>query len=161
MKHILFTLLGLLAGSCSMTAAADGLTITGKARVLDGDTVVIGKQHIRLRGIDAPEREQLCWPYSGGTAACGRQAATVLKGLIKDQPVSCAVVDTDRYGRSVALCRAGKTDLNREMVRSGWAVAYWTDDFTAEEKEAKAAKRGIWAMRFKDPADYRHSKKGG
>lgn len=161
MKPILFTLLGLLAGSCSMTAAADGVTLNGKARVIDGDTLVIGTRHIRLSGIDAPEKEQTCTKLKVWKTKCGLTSAAILSDLIGRKAVSCAVVDIDRYGRSVAHCRAGKTDLNREMVRQGWAVAYWTDDFKAEEKQAKAAKRGIWATAFQRPADYRRQKKGG
>lgn len=136
-------------------------TVTGKARVLDGDTLVIGKTHIRLRGMDAPEREQLCKPLSGGTAACGRQATTILKTLIADRPVICRIIEEDTYGRKVGFCSVearGKNpaqELNRAMVLQGWAVAYWTDDFKAEEAAAKAAQRGLWAMRFQPPQDWR------
>ena len=37
-------------------AAAAPLTITGPARVIDGDTVVVGGTHVRLKGVDAAER---------------------------------------------------------------------------------------------------------
>ncbi|WP_019645678.1 thermonuclease family protein [Novispirillum itersonii] len=157
---LITTLMLMLSVLAAPQAFAAG-KVTGKGRILDGDTVAIGKKHIRLRGLDAPEREQLCKPLSGGTAACGRQAATVLKTLIADRPLVCQIVEEDSYGRQVGFCSVaarGKDpawNLNREMVRLGWAVAYWTDDFTAEEKEAKAAKRGLWAMRFQPPEDWR------
>lgn len=158
-----FAVVALLFGVLSDVPAQAAGKVTGRARVLDGDTVAIGKQNIRLRGIDAPEREQLCKPLSGGTAACGRQAATVLKMLIADRPLICRIIEEDSYGRKVGFCAVearGKDpaqELNRAMVLQGWAVAYWTDDFKDEEKAAKAAGRGLWAMRFQPPEDWRKS----
>ena len=35
-------------------------TITGKAIIVDGDTISINKNKIRLHGIDAPETNQKC-----------------------------------------------------------------------------------------------------
>ena len=35
-------------------------TITGNAKVVDGDTIHIGLNKIRLHGIDAPETNQTC-----------------------------------------------------------------------------------------------------
>lgn len=162
MRTLTVLLLIGLGFALAAPASAAG-TVSGRGRVLDGDTVAIGKQHVRLRGIDAPEREQLCKPLSGGTAACGRQAATVLKTLIADRPLTCRIVEEDSYGRKVGFCSVaakGKDpaqELNRAMVLQGWAVAYWTDDFKAEEKAAKAAGRGLWAMRFQPPEDWRRA----
>ncbi len=34
--------------------------ITGKPRVIDGDTLEIAGERIRLHGVDAPESEQTC-----------------------------------------------------------------------------------------------------
>ncbi len=34
--------------------------VEGRARVIDGDTIKIGKSRIRLHGIDAPESKQRC-----------------------------------------------------------------------------------------------------
>ena len=39
--------------------------ITGKARVVDGDTIHIGDTKIRLHGIDAPEAKQACYRVDG------------------------------------------------------------------------------------------------
>ena len=45
--------------------------VTGKARIIDGDTIHIGDTKIRLHGIDAPEAKQECYRvivhHSGGS----------------------------------------------------------------------------------------------
>ena len=89
-------------------------------RVLDGDTIKIGKVNYRLHGIDAPEKAQRC-QRDNIDWLCGQEAAAHLRGLINGRPVSCAEKDRDRYGRVVAICHAGGVDLNRAMVRAGLA----------------------------------------
>jgi endonuclease YncB( thermonuclease family) len=42
------------------------------------------------------------------------------------------------------------------MVRQGWAVVFgYGRNYRAEQAEAKAAKRGIWAGTFTTPAEWR------
>ena len=52
--------------------------ITGKAWVIDGDTIVISDTHIRLEGIDAPESDQSCTDAQGkrGRAEERRRASS-------------------------------------------------------------------------------------
>ena len=45
------------------------MEIAGTARVVDGDTLEIGAQSIRLHGIDAPEASQTC-QLPNGTGDC-------------------------------------------------------------------------------------------
>jgi hypothetical protein len=65
--------------------------------------------------------------------------------------------DTDEYGRSVSICKNGNTDINAEMVRAGFALAYrrYSNDYVDEENEARNAKRGLWAGEFTAPWDWR------
>jgi endonuclease YncB( thermonuclease family) len=77
--------------------------------------------------------------------------------------VRCRVRDVDRYRRLVAECQAGDDgdkgdDLGRHLVREGLAVAE-TAAF-AEEAEARAARRGIWAGSFERPAAWRRDNRG-
>ncbi len=53
-------------------------TIVGQASVVDGDTIVIHGQGIRLSGIDAPESDQLCRGDDGLQYRCGAKAANEL-----------------------------------------------------------------------------------
>ena len=96
--------------------------ITGPARVIDGDTIEVAGERIRLHGIDAPEMDQTCeWPDS--TIACGAIAKAELADAIAGAEVRCEERDRDRYGRIVAVCHASGHDIGRAMVDAGWALA--------------------------------------
>ena len=49
-----------LAAVLLLTLPALAQTITGPARVIDGDTLDISGQRIRLHVIDAPEKNRTC-----------------------------------------------------------------------------------------------------
>ena len=55
---ILFSLFILL--TLPTSSISDEKIISGKAKVIDGDTIKINKKKIRLFGIDAPENKQVC-----------------------------------------------------------------------------------------------------
>lgn len=123
---------------------------------IDGDSFKAGNIEIRLYGIDAPEYRQSC-SDAGTLQPCGRLALEALSKLIRNKDVACTIINRDHYGRQVSVCKDGALEINREMVRLGWAVAYRKHalDYVAAEREAKAAKRGIWAWTFEMPEDYR------
>lgn len=127
--------------------------IAGTASVIDGDTLDIHGERIRLWGIDAPESGQRCTRPDGAEWRCGKDAAFALSDRIGRAPVSCEVKDMDRYGRKVALCRLRGDDLNAWMVREGRAVAYraYSRAYVSDEAEAEAAGRGIWSGGFQMP----------
>jgi endonuclease YncB( thermonuclease family) len=77
--------------------------------------------------------------------------------LIGGRDVACEIRDTDRYERLVAVCKAGDVDLNREMIRQGWAVRFGTLGlgYASAETEARSARRGIWRGDFERPQDWR------
>ena len=86
--------------------------IVGRTSVADDDTVVIRGMRIRLHGIGAPESAQLCQDAAGKSYRCGQVAALALADRIGEADISCEPRDTDRYGRTVAVCRKGEVDLN-------------------------------------------------
>ena len=134
------------------------------ASVIDGDTIEIHGTRIRLNGIDAPESGQLCQDARGTAWRCGQQAALALSDRIgRRQVVSCQQTDTDRYGRVVADCFVGRENLNRWMVREGWAVAYrqYSTAYIAAEDHARTGQRGIWQGRFDMPWDWRAERRSG
>lgn len=126
--------------------AALAQSLTGKVvSIADGDTLTIladGQYQFRIRlaEIDAPESGQ---PF-------GRSSRKMLSDLAFGKQVTVRVVDVDRYGRSVGRIRAGTTDINAEMVKRGgaWAFRQYQSDqrFQLWEKEARAAKRGLWGL---------------
>lgn len=131
--------------------------VTGSARIVDGDTIWIGKTKIRLHGIDAPEARQECTDASGALYACGDASTEALKALIGSQPVVCKGATYDKYQRLLATCHGGNINLNAEMVRMGWALAYrqYSTEFVNEETEAQTAKSGMWAGGFEAPWEWR------
>ena len=134
--------------------------ITGRASVVDGDTIEIRHERIRLFGIDAPEGKQRCY-IKGKSWRCGQHSAFALADLIGRAWVRCIEKDRDRYGRIVAVCFLGQKNVNAWMVREGWAVAYrhFSRDYIAEERESSAAKRGLWQGEFIMPWDWRRGKR--
>jgi endonuclease YncB( thermonuclease family) len=147
----LFALLAFLAARLDRIAMR---TEQGRAVVNDGDTLTLEGERVRLRGIDAPEYTQTC-RKAGGDYACGRMARKALVDLIGGRVVSCDGWQRDRYNRLLGACRAGDLDLNRSLVLAGWAVAY--GNYAAEERQARAARAGIWAGDFDRPQDWRRA----
>ena len=130
---------------------------TGSVQVVDGDSLRNGDTDIRLYGIDAPEYRQSCFDKNKLEYPCGKQEANILRGLVKDHDVNCSSIDTDRYGRAVSVCKIDRLELNAEMVKQGWAVAYARHslNYVGVEADARRAKRGIWAGTFEEPENYR------
>jgi endonuclease YncB( thermonuclease family) len=126
--------------------------LTGVAQAIDGDSLRLGTEELRLKGIDAPELSQLC-TISGKETPCGREARAALRKLLSSGLVTCLGDGLDRYGRLLATCRVRGIDINAAMVRDGQAIAY--GDYNKEESEAKAAYRGLWAGTFERPQDWR------
>jgi endonuclease YncB( thermonuclease family) len=132
--------------------------IYGRASVIDGDTIEIHNERIRLWGIDAVETGQLC-QVNGKSWRCGRDAAFALDGFLNNVTVECSPKDRDRYGRTVATCTAREIDVGRWLVLQGWALDYTrysNGEYADAQIAAKAAKRGLWAGEFMPPWEWRH-----
>lgn len=129
---------------------------------IDGDSLRAGNgDEYRIFGIDAPELHQACEEANGSEWLCGRAAKVKLTKLIAGGNVTCAVKNTDRYGRSVAVCSAaGVPDLGEAMVREGYAIDLgpkFGNPYADAEREARDAKRGIWRGSFERPSEWRQA----
>jgi len=155
--------LATLALSIALLTPAVALAdITGKPRVIDGDTLEIAGERIRLHGIDAPEFEQTC-VADGKRWHCGLEAASALAFKIARGWVTCQGEDRDKYGRAIAICYAGGVggpELNAWLVSEGWALAYrrYSLDYVGEEATAREARRGMWRGEFVPPWEWRRMK---
>lgn len=121
------------------------------ARVIDGDTIVLdGGERVRMIGVDTPEkndaRPEVRRLAAVATEFTGRLCARQLVRLEYD------FQRYDRYGRTLAyVYREDGTFVNAEIVRQGYGFAYtrfpfrYLEDFRAYEREARAARRGLWA----------------
>jgi endonuclease YncB( thermonuclease family) len=135
-----------------------GEPVSGRARISDGDSLEIAGARIRIHGIDAPEGRQQCRDARGAEYACGREAARALDRIIGGRTVTCTPVSHDQYERDVATCEAAGRDVGEQMVRSGHARDYARHSrgrYASAEREAREAKRGLWAGSFEDPAAWR------
>ena len=148
-----------------------GKTIYGEPEIIDGDTVHINNNKIRLHAIDAPEINQTCtkdqiiWN-------CGMQSKNFLKQIIDEEKITCRTTGRDKYKRYIGICYKWKRnflwrkrndiiDLNREMVLRGWAIAYryYSLDYIIEEEIAKNNRNGMWIGEFEEPYLFRKKNK--
>ena len=159
MRKSLYSLLILVGLTWPMGSHASD--ITGSARIVDGDTVEVQGVKIRMHGIDAPESKQQCQRPNGEFWACGKQATLSLVEKINGSPIRCEGRDQDRYGRVIAVCYLGGSDLNRWMVSQGWAVSYrkYSKDYVSQEEAARSASLGVWTGKFIMPWDWRRGQR--
>jgi endonuclease YncB( thermonuclease family) len=136
--------------------------ITGRARVLDGDSLVIAGVPIRVWGIDAPEWRQRCDSGFGRRYACGRLAFRALAARLRAARIHCVPRLRDKFERLVATCYQGKQDIARWLVSEGLALdwpRYSGGAYRDAEQEARSAARGLWRGGFVRPWDWRHGRR--
>ena len=153
MKKFITTLVIILILSSQLLATE----ISGIPSISDGDTIKIFNKRIRLHGIDTPEKKQICIKNSK-EYRCGQEATIALIKKINGKTVVCKVQDKlDRYKRYIGVCFLEDINLNRWMVRNGYAVAYrrYSKDYIQDENYAKKNKIGLWSGNFIHPEKWR------
>ena len=166
-KPTLIGFLSLLAYGCYAFLSPDieeRKLVGYSPRVIDGDTIHLGGISVRLQGIDAPELKQKCTEKVAGKSieySCGSEAMAHLIKLVGNKKIVCTDEGKDFYKRQLSYCFAGDLNINKQMVRDGYAVAYSYYDvsFVVDEMIAKGKKRGIWRGDFQNPSDWRKKKK--
>lgn len=127
--------------------------------VADGDTVTVvtntgTKLKIRLYGIDAPETIKMnrrTGVISKPGQPYGEEAYRALESKVLGKRVNVQIMDIDRYRRMVAVLYLDRRDINREMVREGYAWAYreylhgpYASEYLEAEIEARTGHLGLW-----------------
>lgn len=132
--------------------------IVGKvAKVIDGDSVVIVDSRnisyeVRLHGIDTPESKQ----------SFGAEAKEFLKDKVNGKKVRVLVKGKDNYNRYVSVILLGNEDINRLMVKNGyaWAYLHYSKDYEEDMKEAQAKRIGLWQEdNPQEPSEFRRNQK--
>ena len=145
----------------SYAALAAPSSVSGPVRVVDGDTIEVADQKVRLFGIDAVERDQTCRHPMRGEWVCGAEVARVLSKLIDGQSATCESRGIDRYGRLLGICRINGQDVGAALVEAGWAFAYkkYSSLYVQQELRALRAGRGLWTSVVVQPSEYRASQR--
>jgi micrococcal nuclease len=90
-------------------------------RVVDGDTIAIGRERIRLMGFDAPETHR---PRCARERRLGQRARARLAGLLRGGEIGLQRRGRDRYGRTLAVLAADGRDVAAIMIAEGLARPY-------------------------------------
>ena len=131
---------------------------SGAATVIDGSTLELPQGRVKLWGIDAFEKDQIC-----NGVRCGASAIKGLTAMLGTTGnVTCWQHDHDvSSGRMVALCKnAARSDIGQSLVQGGWAIV---DDTFGHEPEydvmqifAQLHKIGVWTKGMdQTPAQWR------
>ncbi|MBI4319966.1 MAG: thermonuclease family protein [Chloroflexi bacterium] len=144
------------APNASPSAAKSAFAEARVVRVIDGDTIEVsidGKNYtVRYIGIDTPETVD----PRRAAEYYGKEASAKNKELVEGRTVRLEkdVSETDRYGRLLRYVYVGEAMINAELLRLGYAQASayppdvkYQDRFRELEREARAAGRGLWAVR--------------
>ena len=135
--------------------------VSGIPKIIDGDTVHINVKKFRLEGIDAPEMRQRCKKEFLKISSifgftfykdynCGIVSKEKLISKIRGSEIKCIFTNKDRYKRYIATCYKEKTNLNKWMVRNGYAIAYrrYSKKYVPDEDFAKENKLGLWPVSY-------------
>lgn len=126
-------------------------------KVIDGDTIEVldsenNTHRIRLFGIDAPEKKQ----------SFGNKAKGFLASLISGKEVQILIKGKDKFKRDLGIIMSEGKDINKEMVKNGyaWAYARFSKDYILDQADAHAFKLGLWSEENpQSPAEFRKQKK--
>ena len=153
MKKLIFFILSFtLYFFVNILLAEEKKVIFGEAIVVDGDSLKIKGERIRLFGIDAFELQQTCVDKKYGKNNCGQLAKLFLSSITENRIIHCFYSDRDRYKRILGTCFGeidGKIndlwELNKMMIYSGYAVAYrkYSKKYIETEESAKREGAGL------------------
>jgi endonuclease YncB( thermonuclease family) len=144
------------------TAFADSLV--RRAVIIDGNMLAINGKRLRVRGIDAPEPDQLCRNQAGEPYRCGQKAADDIGAFIASGPVDCVEAARDQHKQRMAVCKVAGTDIAEWLVQNGLAMDGSGDGnsaYAAAQSDARHAQRGIWSGSFVEPWRYRRCRRSG
>lgn len=127
-----------------------------RPRVIDGDTLEIRGERLRLFAVDTPEMGQPWWDEDGEHQDAGFLAKELLSKLVKGSRLSVRVLREDKYGRSLAIVKVNGRDVAKRLVSQGYAFASpGNNRYRRAHAAAKRGKKGFWRGDLQMPWDYR------
>ena len=124
--------------------------------VIDGDTLEIRGERIRLFGIDAPELGQPWWDGDGQEQDAGLSSKEALSDLVEGKRLAVNVLREDQYQRTIAIVKVDGRDVARSLVSRGFAFASpGSSRYRRTEKSARRRRRGFWRGDVMKPWDFR------
>ena len=135
---------------------AEDKIIKGKAKVVNSDYIKIDKQTIILFGVEAMERPQKCY-INNELWPCWESGVRKLEEIVDLGETVCFVKDKAKMNRVFAICETQNIELNRELIRSGLALARikQSDLYIDDQRYAKENNLGIWRGKFIEPWKWR------
>lgn len=98
---------------------------------------------VAIAGVEGPALEQTCL-FQGRSWACGMQARTEFRALLRGRALSCAVPPEPGGEIVTSACSLGRQDVGAWLVAQGWGKAAAGSAYADEDEEARGAKRGIY-----------------
>jgi endonuclease YncB( thermonuclease family) len=89
--------------------------------IIDGDTISLAGERIRLLDIDAPESFR---SRCEAELELGLKAKQRLRQLVDVGPIRVERHGRDRYGRTLARVQAGGADVGAVLIAEGLALPY-------------------------------------
>ncbi|MGI9437355.1 MAG: thermonuclease family protein [Geminicoccaceae bacterium] len=124
--------------------------------VIDGDTLDVRGERLRLFALDTPEMGQPWWDKEGRDHDAGRLAKEALERLVQGRRLSVRVLREGKYGRSIAIVRVDGRDIGRLLVSRGWAFAApGSRRYQRAQAAARRRRKGLWRGELQMPWDYR------
>jgi len=142
----------------AITFDAHAETLSGRASVIDGDTLEIHGERVRLLDVDAPEGDQTCTRPDGSEWKCGQYVANKLVDWMGTRVVTCEADRKDRYGRWLGNCMSGGEDMALWLASRGWALPYREckcEVIRDAAERARFGRAGIWSGTFMMPWEWR------
>jgi len=143
--------------------AEDLWIVKGDAKVIDGRTVEINGQQVRMANIDAPDLDQVCFTKKKYFKfRCGVVAVEKLAKLIAHNRLSCEGTTTTDKGLLLATCWVGeppqRIDINEQAVLNGWAVydPAQSNKYKRVQGAARTLRQGLWRAKFVMPWEWRN-----
>ncbi len=149
----------LLNNNYSISSDHNYSLISGKPKIIDGDTVKINDKKIRFSGIDAPEsfffgKTQICI-LNNINIFCGKLSKEKLIEKIGNSKIDCKIEkNKDQYNRLIGECFINNESLSVFMVKNGYAfdyTKYSKGKFREYQEYAKNSSLGLWKMQFEYP----------